>query len=356
MEGAGDDIAFGASVSLTAHANEGYRFAKWSDGSVNNPRMFTIIADRTLTARFDNLGSDTLHYDNGKYQSTYGGEEGTHWGIRIAPADLVGHTTLSSVKFYNVRSGNYTLKIYQGERPSSNHMVSSIDFYQSRQTRYRWVEKVLDNAVELDHSKPLWVMLNYEIGDAPATATAWCGNDDGGWYSSNGLTWYPLSSQGINATWMIRAYLPVDHNEYTLTVSTNNRRWGTATGGGLYRYGQSATLIATPSEGYHFERWNDGNTDNPRTYYVKGDTIIRAIFAEGEVGISDDMPESVIFYVEGRSLFVRGADGHNLSVYDVMGRCVYHADNYQAMSIKLPAAGVYVVRFDSKSLRKVIVQ
>ena len=356
VEGTGDDIAFGASVSLTAHANEGYRFSKWSDGSVTNPRTFTIIADRTLTARFDNLGSDTLHYDNGTHQSTYGGEEGTHWGIRFAPADLVGHTTLSSVKFYNVRSGNYTLKIYQGERPSSNHLVSSIDFYQSRQTRYRWVEKVLDNAVGLDHSKPLWVMLSYNTGDAPATAAAWCGNDDGSWYSSNGLTWYPLSTQGVNATWMMRAYMPVDRNEYTLTVSTNNRRWGTATGGGLYRYGQPATLNATPSEGYHFERWNDGNTDNPRTYYVKGDTLIRAIFAEGELGISDDMPESVIFYVEGRSLFVRGADGHNLSVYDVMGRCVYHADNYQAMSIKLPAAGVYVVRLDSKSMRKIVAQ
>ena len=81
---------------------------------------------------------------------------------------------------------------------------------------------------------------------------------------------------------------------------------------------------------------------------------MRAIFAEGEVGISDALPEGVILYVEGRSLFVRGADGRSLSVYDALGRCVYRTDNHHAMSIVLPAAGVYVVRLDNNVVRKVV--
>ena len=354
VEGPSDTVAFGESLTLTARANEGYRFVKWADASVLNPRTLTIVADRSLAARFDDLGTDTLHYDNGTYQTTYGDEEGTHWGIRIPQSGLIGHATLQSVKFYNVRSGNYTLNIYQGDAPRSSTRVGSIDFYQSRQTRYRWVEKVLDSAIVLDHSQPLWIVLNYSGNEAPATATAWCGNDDGSWYTSDGINWNTLSSQGLSATWMMRAHMPYDPNEYTLTVSTNNKRWGTATGGGLFRYGQASTLVATANEGYHFERWNDNNTNNPRTYYVTDNQVIRAIFAEGEVGISDALPDGVMLYVEGRSLFVRGADGRCLSVYDALGRCVYHADKHHAMSIVLPAAGVYVVRFDNNAVCKVI--
>ena len=354
IEGASEEIAFGESVSLTARANEGYRFSRWNDGSTLNPRTFTVVADRSLTARFDNLGSDTLHYDNGTYSAAYGGESETHWAIRIPASELVGHTSLQKVKFYNVRSDYYTLNIHQGDTPKHNNMVYTTTFYQSRQTRYRWVEKSLDSAIVLDYSKPLWVALHYTTDGAPAVVSTWCGNDDGSWYSDNGVNWTTLSNQGINATWMLRAYMPVDPNEYTLTVSTNNKRWGTATGGGVYRYGQGATLVATPSEGYHFARWNDNNTENPRTYYVTGNQMIRAIFAEGEAGIENAMPDNVVMYVEGRTLFVRGAEGHKIYVYDALGRQVYGADNHQALSIALPAAGVYVVRYDNQAIRKVV--
>ena len=355
VDGITDEASFGESLTLTAYANAGSRFVKWNDGMVTNPRTLTIVADRSLNARFADLGTDTLHYDNGTYKSAFGDEEGTHWAIRFPASELVGHTTLSSVKFYNIRSGYYTLNIHQGEVPKRNNLVSSTYFYQSRQTRYRWVEKVLDTAVVLDHSKPLWITLYNDDADVPATVAAWSGNDDGSWYTSDGANWHPLSHWGIYASWMMRAYMPVDPNEYTLTVTTNNRRWGTVTGGGIYRYGQAATLVATPSEGYHFERWNDDNsTDNPRTIYVTDNKIIRAIFAEGEVGIEDASTDNVVLYVEGHNLFVRGADGHKLSVYDALGRCIYHADSHQALSIMLPAAGVYVVRLDDNTMRKVV--
>ena len=98
----------------------------------------------------------------------------------------------------------------------------------------------------------------------------------------------------------------------------------------------------------------DNNTDNPRIYYVRGDQTIRAIFAEGEVGIDNALPDDMITYVEGRSLFVRGADGLVLSVYDALGRRVYHSDSYHAMSIALPGAGVYVVRLGNGAMRKVV--
>ena len=43
--------------------------------------------------------------------------------------------------------------------------------------------------------------------------------------------------------------------------------------------GGSAQISATPNEGYEFVRWNDGNTDNPRTITnVKTVTTYTAIF------------------------------------------------------------------------------
>lgn len=43
--------------------------------------------------------------------------------------------------------------------------------------------------------------------------------------------------------------------------------------------GNSATITATPATGYHFVRWNDLNTDNPRTITPTEDATYTAFFA-----------------------------------------------------------------------------
>ena len=43
--------------------------------------------------------------------------------------------------------------------------------------------------------------------------------------------------------------------------------------------GSSATMTATPATGYHFVRWNDLNTDNPRTISPTEDATYTAYFA-----------------------------------------------------------------------------
>ena len=43
--------------------------------------------------------------------------------------------------------------------------------------------------------------------------------------------------------------------------------------------GNSATITATPAVGYHFVRWNDLNTDNPRTITPTEDATYTAFFA-----------------------------------------------------------------------------
>ena len=68
---------------------------------------------------------------------------------------------------------------------------------------------------------------------------------------------------------------------YTITVASNNEAWGTVQGGGLYADQTEITLTAVPAVGYEFEKWQDGNTDNPRTIVVTADETYTAYFKLG---------------------------------------------------------------------------
>ena len=67
-------------------------------------------------------------------------------------------------------------------------------------------------------------------------------------------------------------------NSYTLTVTAGTG--GTVSGSGTYNYGATATLKATPSAGYHFVKWSDGNTNASRTVTVTGNATYTAIFKQ----------------------------------------------------------------------------
>ena len=53
---------------------------------------------------------------------------------------------------------------------------------------------------------------------------------------------------------------------------------GTVVGGGTFEFGTEATLTATPTEGYHFAKWCDGNTENPRNFVVLDSMNVSAVF------------------------------------------------------------------------------
>lgn len=50
--------------------------------------------------------------------------------------------------------------------------------------------------------------------------------------------------------------------------------------------GSQVTISATPKEGYHFLRWNDNNTDNPRIVDVTGNATYTAYFAPNKYMIT----------------------------------------------------------------------
>jgi len=68
--------------------------------------------------------------------------------------------------------------------------------------------------------------------------------------------------------------------KYTVIVKANHDAWGTVTGGGEYAANSEATLTAMPNPGYVFQKWDNGDSDNPKKVNVTANVTFTAIFVE----------------------------------------------------------------------------
>ena len=86
-------------------------------------------------------------------------------------------------------------------------------------------------------------------------------------------------------------------NEYGVSVSTAVAPYhsGEVKGGGTFHVGKHTTLTATPAEHYTFARWQDGNTDNPRTITVGGETTYTAYFVLDDVEPASPLAKVEVF-------------------------------------------------------------
>lgn len=101
-----------------------------------------------------------------------------------------------------------------------------------------------------------------------------------GWFdtdASTGGTQLTTSTKCTgNKTWYARWTASTRQYKLTVTAGTG----GTVSGGGTYNYNASATLKATANSGYHFVKWNDGNTSATRTVTVTKDATYTATFEQ----------------------------------------------------------------------------
>lgn len=76
---------------------------------------------------------------------------------------------------------------------------------------------------------------------------------------------------------------------HTITVTTDPKDAGSASGGGEIEEGATAMLTATPNAGYSFCCWTNGNevvsTDNPWTFTVTADATYTAVFTGNVVQV-----------------------------------------------------------------------
>ncbi|MEE1253547.1 MAG: leucine-rich repeat domain-containing protein [Paludibacteraceae bacterium] len=77
-------------------------------------------------------------------------------------------------------------------------------------------------------------------------------------------------------------------NTYTISTTSANPEWGTTAGDTAALYLDKIEISAAPNYGYHFVKWNDNNTSNPRTVSVTEDKTYTATFAKNVYTISTE--------------------------------------------------------------------
>ena len=115
-------------------------------------------------------------------------------------------------------------------------------------------------------------------------------------------------------------------NQYTLTIgeaengSVKVAVDGKDTTATTFAYGTVLTLTATANVGYSFEKWSDGNTDNPREITLTEDISITAIFKQdASTQLTETNVETKVQKVlrNGQVFILR-----NGNTYDLIGRKV----------------------------------
>ena len=216
----------GSVATISATAYPCFMFSQWSDGVTENPRRVEMTSDVSLMAIFENIGNDTLNYDNDIYNISLGyRQQNVEWGILLLPQHLESRPRLADVIFFvdgEYSYGNYKLSVYQGTDtlPEEKILEDSITV---EQYTSGWLNFGFDT-LDIDTEIPLWIILSCE-SDYPATASTFvgAGYENGSWWNPNG-TW----TQQTYGAWMIKAVLPIEENggsgegEYVGFVSEDN--------------------------------------------------------------------------------------------------------------------------------------
>lgn len=110
----------------------------------------------------------------------------------------------------------------------------------------------------------------------------------------------------------------------------------------------NAVLYAVPADGYRFDHWSTGSTDNPYTLTVTTDTTVIGYFVlnGGTEGIGEIDEDNIRISVLDGHICVEGITNEELRVYDITGRMVQNRS--------LPS-GVYIVKIGTLPAQKVVV-
>ena len=74
--------------------------------------------------------------------------------------------------------------------------------------------------------------------------------------------------------------------DLSVNLYSNNDEWGSVIGSGIYPEQQQITIQAIPNNGFIFNKWNDNDWHNPRTFTLTQDTSFTAEFEPDPVLIN----------------------------------------------------------------------
>lgn len=264
VDGSGT-YANGSSATLTATASSNYVFVKWGDGDTTNPRTVTVSSDATYTAYFRGVtktltliaastGRGEIAFSDGGSKSR---EYGTIAKLKATPADHYKFVRWTDGVTTSSRTVNVTMdKSFQAEFAANDTVTINTAVTPSGGgTVSGGGEKTYDSSVTLTATpSENWEFVCWQDGMTSATRTFTANETTAAvtYTATFRKVSYAVSASGTNC--MVSAVV-VSGSE----VST-----------GVYEHGTVLNLTATPFAHFHFTKWSDGVTSNPRQVTVTG--------------------------------------------------------------------------------------
>ncbi len=247
----------GQSCTVTATANSGFTFTNWTEnGSVVSTQAsytFTVNSNRTLVANFQAQPQSytiTVSANPANGGTVTGGgtyQQGQSCTVSATPANgytflrwtengtqvstnanytftVTGNRTL--VAQFQAQPQHYTISV--SANPTNGGTVSGGGTYQQGQT--------------------------CTVSATPAngyTFVKW--TENGNQVSTNAnYTFTVTGNRNLVAQFQAQSYY--------IATSSNPTNGGTTSGNGLYQYGETCTVTATPAQGYEFVNWKENGS------------------------------------------------------------------------------------------------
>ena len=109
------------------------------------------------------------------------------------------------------------------------------------------------------------------------------------------------------------------------------------------------TINAVNRNGYHFVKWSDGNTDNPRTIIMSEDLTLTTVYEENEnqsnpSNVAESAANAINILAHGNTIVVENATDE-IRVYNAMGALICRDAIHRVRTeISVNGAGVYLVK------------
>ena len=260
--------------TITATANYGYHFTQWNDGNTQNPRTITLTQDTTFTALFDRNQYSVTGVANNSTRGTVTGSDTVYY------LDTV---TLEAVAI----DGYYFQKWNDNNTANPRQIVATGNITKTAIFNPNQYSITLSVDTSIHGSCSGGGNYNY-LSNRTITATANYGYHFTQW--NDGNTQNPRTITLTQDTTFTAMFAK---NIYIVTVVSNDNTRGTVAGNDTVEYLDSITISATANYYYHFTRWQDNNTDNPRRVQVTQNKTYTAYFDFNQYSITLDVDTNI---------------------------------------------------------------
>lgn len=337
----GGTYEYGQTVTLNASPNEGYVFLNWSDGSTSASHPVMVTGDAEYTAYFAAEGVSTytitvVPNDPSLGEVTGGGTyaEGTVITLTATP---IGYAT-----FVNWSDGST-------KNPRNITVTENATYTANFEMAAFYTITVVSQNPEMGSvngggSFPMGAEVTIQ-------ANPFGGYYFDGWTDNNYDNPRTITVSG-DATYTAR-FSAQQTQTYMLTVTCNPSQ-GAVIGTGTYSPGTVVNVEAIPYEGFAFDRWNDGVTDNPRSVTVDANITLVAFFKGTGVDENGETLLSVYPNPAKETIRIEGLEPNaEVSFYNVLGMLVkqVNANADQEINVSDLATGLYLVRCGRQTLR-----